>query len=98
MSYEQLEAERRRLRILKILKKDNNYTVNETLLKITLKACGFAVGRDLLRTEMAWLKEQGLIEINTFEGSQVAKLAMRGLDAAEGDVVVPGVARPEPEF
>lgn len=97
MSYAQLVQEDRRLVILRILSESDHYSTNEHLLKMGLHAFGHNVGTDLARTELAWLKEQGLITVDEIGGVQIPKLTARGLDVAQGSTVVPGVKRPQPE-
>lgn len=94
---ERLRQGDRRLLILQTLAQTPGYGVNEGVLCDYLDAMKHPVGRDLLRTELAWLAEQGFVTTETFEGVVVATLSARGLDVAEGRVVVPGVKRPGPE-
>lgn len=97
MSFQSLRAAQIRRVVLDTLKQDPAYTVNEAILRAILKDFGFAVAQDLLRTELAWLAEQGLITTSDQGGIVVAKITNRGLDLANGCTVNPGVARPEPE-
>lgn len=94
--FAKLLQEDMRLVILRLLAEDSDYSHNEYVLRAALKALGHGVSQDKLRTELAWLAEQGLIATSD-AGVLVAKLTPRGKDAAEGCVVVPGVKRPEPE-
>lgn len=97
MSFAKLgEAFRRRV-ILDALNSDPGYSLNEAVLRAILKDFGFAASHDLLRTELAWLVEQGLLTTSDQGGIIVAKISARGVDVATGCVNVPGVARPEPE-
>jgi hypothetical protein len=95
--YEKLVAADRRLVALRVLNQDADYSHNEYVLRSALAATGHKVGQDKLRTELAWLAEQGLIAVEEPAGVMVARLTSRGRDVAEGAVVVPGVKRPEPE-
>lgn len=97
MSFADLEKSHRRRIILDSLRQDPDYSINESMLRSILREFGFSVSRDLMKTEMAWLVEQGLITTKEIGGILVAKLTNRGEDVATGVVVVPGVARPEPE-
>jgi hypothetical protein len=94
MSYQDFVTEDRRLAILKLLANSEAYTANEYLLQTTLHTFGHAVGRDRLRTDLAWLAEQSLIRVDVVADVRIAKLAARGEDAAAGRVNVPGVKRP----
>ena len=96
MSYRELIAEHVRLSILQVLEQDAQYAHNETVLQAALSAVGHGVSADRLRSELAWLAEQGLMVVTDTSGIQVAKLTTRGVDAALGRTNVPGVARPGP--
>lgn len=96
-SYEQIIRADRRLVVLRMLAQDSDYSHNEYILREALKAYGHKVSTDLLRSELTWLAEQGLLVVTDAAGVMVAKLTTRGRDVAEGCVVVPGVKRPEPE-
>lgn len=85
-----------RLVVLLSLAQDTGYAHNEYVLKEMLAQLGHSVSRDKLRTELNWLDEQGLIDLQDVAGTTVAKLTGRGKDVAEGAVIVPGVKRPEP--
>ena len=96
MEYRQLITENQRLAVLKFLKDDSDYTLNTSILKDGLTAIGLDISRDKLETEVNWLAEQGLVEIEHFKSVTVVRLTGRGLDVAEGRAVVPGVKRPRP--
>jgi len=96
MTFEDLLKADLRLVALLSLAQDPGYAHNEYVLKEMLGQLGHTVSRDKLRTELAWLKEQGLIDLHDVSGTMVAKLTGRGKDVSEGSVVVPGVKRPEP--
>ncbi|OGB77383.1 MAG: hypothetical protein A2496_04485 [Burkholderiales bacterium RIFOXYC12_FULL_60_6] len=86
-----------RLVILLVLAQDPGYSHNEYVLREALAYMGHAISQDKLRTELAWLAEQGLVATTNPAGVVIAKLTGRGKDVATGVVVVPGVKRPEPE-
>jgi hypothetical protein len=96
MSYEQLVAEHLRITILRLLLEDTGYSCNESLLLDAVEDYGFEPSRDKLRTQLAWLAEQGLITLGGSDSCQVATLTARGEDAAKGRAKVPGVKRPRP--
>nr|DAN91169.1 MAG TPA: phenylalanyl-tRNA synthetase subunit alpha [Caudoviricetes sp.] len=96
MEYQQLVRENQRLAVLKFLKDDGDYTLNTSILQDGLTAIGLDISRDKLETEVFWLAEQGLVEIEHFKSVTVVRLTGRGLEAAEGRVRVPGVKRPRP--
>lgn len=93
---EHLSADRR-LVILRLLEQAPDYRGNAMLLQSALSGFGHAVGMDRLMTDLHWLREQGLVELDTVGGIALARLTQRGLDVAEGRSIVPGVARPGPE-
>ncbi|KAA9180634.1 ArsR family transcriptional regulator [Delftia tsuruhatensis] len=87
-------AEDRRLVILRVLLESAGYTANEYLLHSMAERLGHVVSADRIQTDLAWLKEQGLIAVDEVAGVRIAKLMGRGEDAARGRVEVPGVKRP----
>ncbi|MDH5299509.1 MAG: ArsR family transcriptional regulator [Desulfobulbaceae bacterium] len=95
-AFDSLVQADRRLVILQSLAEGQGYSVNEFVLRRMLDVMKHKISRDLMRTELGWLAEQGLVAIEEVEGVMVATLTGRGKDAAEGAVLVPGVQRPEP--
>lgn len=69
---------------------------NHRILATELPGTGHDVGADRLRTELAWLAEQGLVDLAGSDTLTVATLTERGADAACGRITVPGVRRPAP--
>lgn len=96
MNFTQLLAADRRLVILRLLSAAPQYTLNAFVLRPGLEAVGHSVSADQLATELAWLAEQGLVELEAVVDVAVASLTARGADVAAGRVVTPGVKRPEP--
>lgn len=96
MSYADIVEADRRLVILKVLADSAAYACNEHLLGTLVAAFGHAVTNDRLRTDLAWLAEQGLVEVRQVAGVEIATLTQRGLDVAQGRAHVPGVKRPAP--
>ncbi|WOI47732.1 ArsR family transcriptional regulator [Acidovorax sp. BLS4] len=87
-------AEDRRLVILRVLLESAAYTANEYLLHSMVERLGHVVSTDRIHTDLAWLKEQGLIAVDDVAGVRIGKLLARGEDAARGRTEVPGVKRP----
>lgn len=85
-----------RLAILEILEVANGYALHEYLIIERIRALGLGTTRDTLRTELAWLEETGLLEVQEVEAAVVPRLSERGLDVVRGYAQVPGVARPRP--
>lgn len=68
-------------------------------LRQQLELIGYVVSMDLLRTDAAWLAEQGLLRTDAaWLDEQVPAVALteRGADVAQGRAQVPGLARPQP--
>lgn len=96
MSYTDFESAYRRQELLRILSESNDYKVSEVLLKTVLRDRSYMVSSDKLRTDCAWLAEQGLVTIRELGGVQIITLTERGLDVLSGAAIVPGIPRPEP--
>lgn len=96
MKFDQYQTEDRRLVLLRALEHAAQYTANNYLLRSYCEAVGHTVSSDRLQGDLAWLAEQGLIELRTEKQISVASLTERGLDVATGRAQVPGVKRPEP--
>ncbi|GHB24318.1 VpaChn25_0724 family phage protein [Salinicola rhizosphaerae] len=98
MNYPDFETEGRRLSILRILARRNQYTTNEYSLNDELVgAYAHRVSRDRLHGDLAWLEEQQLVITQSPRAGMIVTLTARGHDAATGLANVPGVAKPLPE-
>lgn len=86
------EADRRRA-ILATLSIAPGYTLSHRAIRAQVEGVGCAVSLDLIRSEIAWLEEVGLLDM--LEPDH-ARLTDRGLDIALGRALAPGVRRPEP--
>ncbi len=95
-SYSDLIVANRRLALLSLLNAANAYTLHEVDLKKALSSRGQAASTDLVRADLQWLHEQGLVLAKQPDGIWLATLTARGGDVQQGLSVVPGVARPEP--
>lgn len=84
----------RRLVILRLLSELQQYRANSSVLAMALQRFGHACTRDQVKTELAWLAEQTLVQVDDLGAVLVATVTERGLDVACGRAVVPGVARP----
>ena len=87
-------AEDRRLVILRVLLESAVYTANEYLLHSMVERLGHVVSTDRIHTDLAWLQEQGLVEVDVVASVRIARLQARGEDVARGRSEVPGVKRP----
>jgi len=97
MSYQQTITEDRRLSVLLLLSESAAYSCNAFLLQTALAdVYGHPTSLDQLRTDLAWLAEQGLLTTKATGDVVVATLLARGVDVAGGRATVPGVKRPLP--
>lgn len=93
MGFAAAVEEERRLVILRLLAESG--VANDSVLAKGLDAWGLVSSRDQVRTSLAWLAEQGLVETASIEGRYVrAEITERGAETARGIVAVPGVLRP----
>lgn len=87
-----------RLLILQTLQQDSSYTVNSTILLITLEGFGHKISNAKIHTELTWLEEQGFISLEDISDTvSLAKITTAGADVAQGSSSSKGVARPQPE-
>ncbi|MDD5539203.1 MAG: ArsR family transcriptional regulator [Candidatus Marinimicrobia bacterium] len=96
MEFSELVDSDRRLVILRALEEDAGYSLNESVIQSVLEALGHNVSRDRVRTDLVWLKEQGLLTIEEVVKVYVATITARGADVVHGRATVPGVKRPSP--
>jgi hypothetical protein len=97
MNFAQVQTEDRRLSLLLVLSESTGYQANAFLLQTAIGSIyGHNVSADQVRTDLAWLAEQGLLQTATTGDVTMATLLTRGVDVAAGRAVVPGVKRPLP--
>lgn len=96
MNYGKVVAEHLRITILRLLAEQSDYTLNDSLIRDMVPEFGFRPSRDMVRTQLAWLDEQGLVRVSNTGGCHVAHLTERGEEVAKGYATVPGVKRPPP--
>lgn len=87
-------AEDRRLVVLRVLLESAAFTANEFILQSLAERFGHVVSADLVRTDLTWLQEQGLVTVDVVGDVHIARLTTRGEDVGRGRVVTPGVKRP----
>lgn len=86
-----------RLVILRALSETQGYSANDSILHDVLASFGHSVSRDVVRTHVRWLEEQGLLCVNKIgDRTLVASITERGVDVATGRARVDGVKRPAP--
>lgn len=97
MSLSDHMREHRRLIILRCLTETAGYVSNSSVLMDHANRWGVVSTRDDVRTDSAWLAEQGLVTVEQISPSvSLVTLTARGHDVAEGRAIVPGVRRPSP--
>lgn len=92
MSYDQYTEQRRRLAILAALFFAQGYRLPLRALRDQVAGIGYEAGIDRIRTDAAWLAEQGLVALT---GGAVT-ITERGHDVVFARSVQPGVSKPAP--
>ncbi|MCP1375378.1 ArsR family transcriptional regulator [Dyella lutea] len=91
--------ETRRLVLLRLLSEQPGYRSNSSNLHTGLYALGIAGSRDDVITDLHWLRDQALLDLDAVPevpGLFVANITARGNDVANGQASVPGISRPSP--
>lgn len=96
MSYAEHFSKHVRIALLRVLASAPACRANSSILHSAVDELGLTATRDQVKTELAWLAEQGLVTCVDYSGLVVATLTERGEDVAAGRTVVPGVQRPSP--
>ncbi|PKM31743.1 MAG: hypothetical protein CVV07_01120 [Gammaproteobacteria bacterium HGW-Gammaproteobacteria-11] len=86
--------EDQRLVLLRILAELPGYRSNSSVLSDFLQRYGHNASRDQVKTEIHWLAEQGLVQIEDLQTVLIVTLTERGSDVAAGRSNVPGVKKP----
>ena len=89
-------SEHRRITILRVLKDAPAFFANDSVLQEMAARVGVSSTRDQVRADMQWLRDVGLVTLETFQDVLVATITARGIDVALGLVMVEGVKRPTP--
>ena len=93
----ELWAQHLRILLLQLLHQLPQYRTNCRVLRDSADALGQSATLAKVRTELAWLAEQGLITTEVLQPElTVATLTERGAEVAVGRSIVPGVHRPAP--
>lgn len=91
-----------RLMLLQALGAASGYSLPERALLRFLQSMSAPLSADGLRTQLAWLEEQGLLAIAKVQPlpdaapEWTARINSRGLDVVDGIARTPGIARPRP--
>ena len=97
MKYSEHMSANRRLCILRVLDSQAGYGANDSVIQTVLESLGHRVPRDQVREDFTFLKDHGLVQLEVVSGRVwVAQATARGLDVANGLVIVEGVQRPSP--
>jgi len=89
---ERIVEEDRRQVLLAALLVSPGYKLPVRALRERADLVGYVASVDRVRTDCAWLDEQGLVVLD----AEAATLTERGAAAALGQITVPGVRRPLP--
>src|SRR4051812_12149553 len=95
-SFAELRRRQRRLVMLQLLDACEGREASDDLIFKALPASGLASSVDAVRADLAWLDEQGLVNVRESEGVTFGKITARGSDVASDRAHVPGVERPGP--
>lgn len=95
MTFAERVRQDRRLGILQLLEASRPVGLRMALLRDLLGDTGRSPSADELRTDLAWLAEQGLTTTTDCEDGLVARATERGVDVALGRARSPGVPRPD---
>lgn len=87
-----LLKEDQRLCLLRSLS-DAGGKANESVVQDCLDRYGHEISRDAVKTHLAWLEEQGVIETEDLGGCLVATLIDRGYDVIQGRCTMPGIKK-----
>lgn len=94
--YSDVVRRHRRLAILRHLEACGDYTSNGSILQSVLIGVGVPTTRDQVVTELAWLREQGLVEYEDRSDFIVVSATARGVEIARGIATHPDIQRPGP--
>ena len=92
--YAEFLRQDQRLVLLRILAEMPAYRSNSSVLAGALHGYGHSASRDQIKTELHWLGEQGLVQVEDLESILIVTLTERGADVAAGCARVPGVKLP----
>ena len=96
-AYSEHNSRHRRLSILLALTESAAYTSNDSYLHMVVNEFGLVSTRDQVRSELAWLAEQGFVRLKQVSSATVVTLTEAGGEIAAGRRTDPGVAKPSPK-
>lgn len=89
-------TEHLRIALLRVLEGAPEQTANESILVDAARAIGVSATRDQVRSQIAWLAEQGLAQYEDLGRLWLVRITSRGIDVALGVASHHGVKRPSP--
>jgi hypothetical protein len=95
-TFAQLQAEHRRLAILRFLDAAPGMSLNGSVVHSALESAFFICTQDQVASDLTWLGEQLLVDVEFVGDVPVATITRRGQDVAAGRAQQPGVARELP--
>jgi hypothetical protein len=96
MAIDNIMNEHQRLSILHCLAAMENYKANNSIIQSVCAQYGNNMTSDKVITQLHWLQEQGLVNLEVHQSYTVATLTQRGLDVEKGMASLPGIKRPGP--
>ncbi|MCT4554648.1 MAG: hypothetical protein N4A53_08175 [Pelagimonas sp.] len=96
MAYKEELQQHARLAILRMLEDAPKYTSNVSIMADLLPRFGISYTRDQVETEVTWLAEQGLVEVENLKGFLVVTATVKGAEIARGITTHPKIQRPRP--
>lgn len=97
MDYHEFKMRDLRLVMLKTLARSPAYRANETVLQMEAEVFGHGYSRDVIRSELAKLRELGAVTFAELGSVLVATITRRGLEHCQGKTVIEGIYQPSPE-
>lgn len=94
--YAETVRQHRRLAILRHLEEVPDYTSNSSILQGVLQGLGLPSSSDQVVTDLAWLKEQGFVDVTGSQDFSVVSATRRGVEIARGMATHPDIQRPRP--
>lgn len=94
--YSDLVRKHRRIAILRHLEACAEYTSNASILQSVLEGVGVPSTRAQVVTELAWLKENGMVDYDDRADFLVVLSTQRGVEIARGLASHPEIQRPSP--
>lgn len=97
MSFKKILQEDRRYLVLRALNDSKGYRASLILLQAFLESFGQRVSGDVVKGEVAWLEDQGLVRTARVGQVITVQLLGPGADIAAGRATYPGVRQPTPD-